>query len=183
VSGTAISTSTAIGYQAQATASNQIVLGTTGQTVRYDKVSPLYATVPEYTSANIGYSLDVPLTFDGTSRADNTIVADSGAGILLPEGVWLVSICASLTGTWVSGNLQFRYNYSGSGSGTSYLFYFPIIASAGTGTSQNQTMVCSGSGVFVGTPGRVILTYNSSTTATNYNVLSANQCVQFTRIA
>jgi hypothetical protein len=183
VSGTGISTSTAIGYNAQATASNQIVLGTTGQTTRYDRVSPLYSTVPTYTSANIGYLLEVPLTFDGTSRADNAIVADSGAGTSLPEGVWLITICASLTGTWVSGNLQFRYNYTGSGTGTSYLFYFPIIASAGTGTSQNQTMICSGSGVFVGTPGRVILTYNSSTTATNYNLLTSGQCVQFTRIA
>jgi len=48
-------TSTALGAGAEITASNQIVLGTTTETVRYNSVSPLYTTTPTYTSANIGY--------------------------------------------------------------------------------------------------------------------------------
>jgi len=182
VSGTGISTSTAIGYLAQATASNQIVLGTASETTRYQLVSPLYTTVPTYTTANIGYRVNIALTFDGTSKTDGAMVADSDT-ISFPQGVWLVCICASLTGTWVSGNLHFRYAYDGSTS-TATQFYFPIVASAGTGTGQNQTMICSGSGVWSGTTlGRVILQYNSSSTATNYNVLSASHTLQMVRLA
>jgi hypothetical protein len=93
VSGTGISTSTAIGYLAQATASNQIVLGTTSETIRYNQVSPLYTTVPTYTSANIGFIQDATITYPGATT--NTI-----ASYTAPAGTWLCLVCiAFLTGT------------------------------------------------------------------------------------
>jgi len=93
VSGTGISTSTAIGYQAQATSSNEIVLGTTSETIRYNQVSPLYTTVPTYTSANIGFIQNATITYPGATT--NTIVSYTA-----PAGTWLCLVClAFATGT------------------------------------------------------------------------------------
>jgi hypothetical protein len=49
------SNSTAIGYNATITGNNQIVIGTTSETVRYNKVYPLYTSVPYFDSTDIGY--------------------------------------------------------------------------------------------------------------------------------
>jgi hypothetical protein len=86
VSGTGITTSTAIGYNAQATASNEIVLGTTSETVRYNIVSPLYTTVPTYTSANIGFVHSATITYPGATT--NNIIS-YGVSV----GSWLCCIC------------------------------------------------------------------------------------------
>lgn len=90
VSGTGISTSTAIGYLAQATASNQIVLGTTSETVRYNKVSPLYTTYSPSTSADIGYTTTATITYPTTT----TNVIASLASV--PAGLWLIQVMLNM---------------------------------------------------------------------------------------
>lgn len=88
VSGTGITTSTAIGYNAQATASNEIVLGTTSETVRYNIVSPLYTTVPTYTSANIGFVHSATITYPGATT--NNIIS---YGVSVGSWLCCISLC------------------------------------------------------------------------------------------
>jgi hypothetical protein len=98
VSGTAISTSTAIGYNAQASASNQIILGTATETTvvpgilqNNSFIRPGYGTtLPTFTSADIGYVLNGTLT--GTFTAGATWLTQS-----LGTGVWSVLIVANAT--------------------------------------------------------------------------------------
>jgi len=79
-------TSTALGAGAEITASNQIVLGTTTETVRYNSVSPLYTTIPTYTSANIGYS-------EGTGNSSITSITSGIQTLItsstLPIGTYI----------------------------------------------------------------------------------------------
>ena len=79
-------TSTALGTGAEITASNQIVLGTTTETVRYNSVSPLYTTLPTYTTANIGYS-------EGTGNSSITSITTTIQTLItsstLPIGTYI----------------------------------------------------------------------------------------------
>jgi hypothetical protein len=79
------SNSTAIGYNATITASNQIVLGTSTETVRYNKLSPLYTSVPTYTSSDIGYiySQSVGQTLYSSGTADFITISNLAAGVYI----------------------------------------------------------------------------------------------------
>ena len=93
-----ITNSTSIGYQAQVTASNQIVLGTASETVicratlQYNKVTPIYTTLPTYTSADIGFIQSATITGPGTTA--NVI-----ASYTAQAGVWLINLFLALTTT------------------------------------------------------------------------------------
>ena len=91
VSGTGISGATAIGKDAQATVSNDIVLGTMSNTVRYQQLSPLYTTVPTYTTAHIGYTESLAITYPTTTT--NVISMKT-----VPAGVWLFQIMLNMNG-------------------------------------------------------------------------------------
>ena len=83
--GSSYSYSTALGSGATITDSNQIVLGTTLETVKYNKLSPLYTTLPYYNSDDIGYEID------GTSIDTHTITTSKTIQTLtIPcQGVWM----------------------------------------------------------------------------------------------
>jgi len=53
--------SVAIGAFALSTAPNQITLGTTSETIRLNTITPLYSTIPTFTSGQIGYTLTATL--------------------------------------------------------------------------------------------------------------------------
>lgn len=95
----AVTNSTGIGYGASVTASNQIVLGTTTETVRYNKLSPLYTTLP-FTAQDVGYTDTGVITM--VAGAGPT---DIGTIASVPAGVWLVSFfitVASASATYLS---------------------------------------------------------------------------------
>lgn len=85
-----VSGSTTIGINATATASNQVVLGTTSNTILYNKVSPLYTTYPTMSAANIGYVLTGTLTATFTAGA-------SWFSQSVPDGLWYVVVVANAT--------------------------------------------------------------------------------------
>jgi len=87
--GSAYSTSTALGSGATIKASNTIVLGTTTETIKYNKAAPLYTSIPTYTNADIGYVEVVGNTITAITNTEQTILTSSS----LPIGVYM--ICCS----------------------------------------------------------------------------------------
>lgn len=85
-----VSGSTAIGSGSYVNANNQVVLGTTATTIRYNIVSPLYTTFPTTTNANIGYVL--PGTLTATFTAGASWFSQS-----VPTGVWSILVVANAT--------------------------------------------------------------------------------------
>jgi len=84
--GSSYSYSTALGSGATITDSNQIVLGTTSETVKYNKLSPLYTSLPTFNSDDIGYEID------GTSITSHTITTTPKTiqSLTVPhKGVWM----------------------------------------------------------------------------------------------
>lgn len=72
---------------------NTIQLGSINDTVRYMRVSPLYTTVPTYTSAQIGFIQNATITYPTTTT--NDIVSYTA-----PAGTWLCIVCIAFdTGT------------------------------------------------------------------------------------
>jgi hypothetical protein len=86
------SNSVAIGTGVTASTANQIVLGTTAETVLLNSITPLYTTVPTYTSANIGFIQTATITYPGTTA--NTI-----ASYTAPAGTWIVNVSLNFTST------------------------------------------------------------------------------------
>ena len=81
------SNSTALGSGATITASNQVVLGTTSETIRYNKVSPLYSTVPTFATTDIGYVIKGTAVISSLTTASATV-----ASIAIPtDGVWFIA--------------------------------------------------------------------------------------------
>jgi len=101
--GTALTTgsnNTFIGYQAQASGvysnsvalgsgaiinrSNDIVLGTNAETVRYNKVAPLYTSVPTFATTDIGYFYSGTGSINfGTSAGNNVFSVTPVVGLYL----------------------------------------------------------------------------------------------------
>lgn len=77
--------STAIGANAVIGGSNQIILGTASETVKYNKVAPLYSTIPTFTSADIGYSESITSTVTSIGTTITTLMTSSS----LPIGKYL----------------------------------------------------------------------------------------------
>ena len=86
--GSGYTQSTALGAGATITASNQVVLGTTAETVRYNKLSPLYITVPTYTSSDVGYIFSQSSGQVGYSAGTSNLVSISNLAL----GVYIVKI-------------------------------------------------------------------------------------------
>jgi hypothetical protein len=98
--GSAYSTSTALGAGAIIKASNTIVLGTSAETVRYNKVAPLYTTVPTFTTSDIGYF------YSGNSNVTPAISL-SGTNVFSVTpvlGMYLVSFNISLVPVSAAAN-------------------------------------------------------------------------------
>jgi hypothetical protein len=79
------SNSTALGSGATITASNQVVLGTTSETVKYNKLAPLYTSVPTYTSSDVGYiySSSVGQTVYSSGTADFITISNLAVGVYI----------------------------------------------------------------------------------------------------
>jgi hypothetical protein len=77
--------STALGSGATITASNQVVLGTTSETVKYNKLAPLYTSVPTYTSSDVGYiySSSVGQTLYSSGTADFITISNLAVGVYI----------------------------------------------------------------------------------------------------
>jgi len=165
VSGTSVEQSTAIGYNAQATASNQVVLGTASETVGLYTITPLYTTVPSYSSTHIGYTLSATLTYPTTTT--NNIVSNS-----IPAGTWLMVVCLAFnTGT---GALQLSFKNNGATQG------FIVKSTPTTATVDYYT----GCVTFVVSTGSNTITLAPST-AHSVGTAAGNvgQAVKFVRIA
>ena len=87
--GAAYTNSTALGSGATITASYQVVLGTTAETVRYNKVSPLYTSLPTFASTDIGYTTSFALA---TLAPGTGIRSTANTSIALPIGVYMCHI-------------------------------------------------------------------------------------------
>ena len=85
------STSTALGSGAIITASNQVVLGTTNETVRYNKLSPLYTTLPTFASTDVGYLVSSTSTTNPTTSFANL------SSVSLTAGVWIINALVNTT--------------------------------------------------------------------------------------
>jgi hypothetical protein len=84
--GSGYTQSTALGSGATITGSYQVVLGTTSETVRYNKLSPLYTSLPTFASTDIGYTA----SFSLASLAFGTGVrSTANTSIALPIGVYM----------------------------------------------------------------------------------------------
>jgi hypothetical protein len=80
-----------IGNNSLTTGANQIRLGSTNWDVRWEKVAPLYTTVPTYTSANIGFIQTAVITYPTTTT--NVIASYSAQA-----GTWCVSLVLNMLG-------------------------------------------------------------------------------------
>jgi hypothetical protein len=89
--------STAIGYNSQITASNQIVLGRVDtDSVQLNKITPMYSSLPSLTSANIGGDTISPTISFLTPWTNGQLMATSPS---LPIGFWAVCVNLTFTGT------------------------------------------------------------------------------------
>lgn len=147
-----ISYSTAIGYNASVGASNTIVLGTTSETVRYQKLFPLYSAIP-FTATDVGYQYIVALTF--ATPASGTTLATTAT---LPIGVWAFNLNQTFSGVFVAGTILLN-------TGIALLNgIFPIIS---TSIAGGDTALCSGSAIVsVAAAAAYKLQYSSGTTST-----------------
>lgn len=83
------SNSTALGSGATITASNQIVLGTTSDSVRYNKLKPLYTTVPTYTADEVGYTVSDNNATASVGTTNTTLMSIT----LSQDGVYIIMYC------------------------------------------------------------------------------------------
>lgn len=83
------SNSIAIGTSSSISGFNQIRLGSSNWDVRWEKVAPLYTTVPTYTSANIGFIHSAVITYPTTTT---NVIASYSA----PAGTWCISVMLSI---------------------------------------------------------------------------------------
>jgi hypothetical protein len=90
--GAAYTKSTALGSGAIITGNNQVVLGTTTETVRYNKAATLYTSVPTFAAENIGY-------YYSDTTPNNNPIAQSGLTIFkinnLAIGRYIVMFAAN----------------------------------------------------------------------------------------
>ncbi len=114
-SGNSFNNSTALGVGARITASNQIVLGTENETVRYNLLSPLYSSFSSLTNSYIGY----------TETASNTTIATINTGYqtlmttsTLPAGIYIYMISQVFQSASTALILETRTRYTNSGGGT-----------------------------------------------------------------
>lgn len=103
------SNSTALGAGAQITASNQIVLGTTSETVRYNLLQPLYTSLSTLTYDYVGY----------TNTASNTTIATINTGYqvlmttaTLPVGIYIYMISQVFQSASTALILETRVRFS-----------------------------------------------------------------------
>ena len=89
--------SVALGASATCTAANQITLGTSSQTIRLNTISPLYATIPTFTSAQVGY-ISTTSGVDGTAlnSAGNTTILTTAS---MPIGLYTIFVRVTMTST------------------------------------------------------------------------------------
>lgn len=135
-SGNSFNNSTALGVGARITSSNQIVLGTENETVRYNLLSPLYSTVPTYTSADVGYS---ELVGSSTITSITTTVQTIMTSSTLPIGTYI-------------------YMYSQQFNNASTALDLDVVFRVGTATRQtSSTSVPSGKKICVSFSGFVVV--------------------------
>ena len=158
---TGYSNSTAIGFGARIAGSNQIVLGTTSETVQYNKAAPLYSTLPTFASADIGYMYTPTVTWAGTSQT--TIASQS-----LPAGVYILSFSISLSSTFAN-NFVYLFNIYNAE------VRFPFVSTSGTPSGG----VATGSYVI---PITTTTTISLKVYSPNTNTMLSGYCA-ITRIA
>ena len=166
--GAGFSNSTAIGSGALAGASNQIVLGTATETIKYQKVSPLYTTtLPTYASTDIGYSLDTTITYPALTT-NSLITQTLGAGVWICEVFLDIIGGANLLGVLVAGTQR------------------SVIA----GVPQGVAVILAGSNVVYSTSMVLSVTTSSAITIVSKTTPlagtvggNANDHITFTRIA
>jgi hypothetical protein len=133
------STSTAIGSGAIITASNTIVLGTANETVRYNKVSPLYSSIPTFASTDIGYKVDA--TLSGTTAITTspiTVHSISIPGV----GVWSMYFTAASINASAASRITFKLLNSG---GTTLVNNYVFVNATALFTSSSISYIYSGS--------------------------------------
>lgn len=150
-----ITEATVIGYGATAPASQTITLGRVNtDSVRLNKITPMYSSLPAYTTADIGYQRFVSLTF--TTPTNGTVLCSTPT---LPIGVWAFSLSMTFTGAYTPGHIFLSTGVS-VGDG-----WFPIVAT--TASSASATAICVGSAIVpLSTASIYKLTYSATATST-----------------
>jgi len=123
ITGALIDSSTAIGAGAVASTNNTIVLGTINETIRYQKVSPLYSSaVPSYNSSNIGWVSSGSLSYSASTITLATISS-------LPIGTYIANFGVQATATTVAsiyfalgGSIKFVYNAVAGGTAGTFVW-------------------------------------------------------------
>jgi hypothetical protein len=164
------SNSVSLGAGVSTATSNTITLGTTTETVRYNKVSPLYSSLPTYTAAEVGYTETISMFF---STATATQI---GFSTSLPIGTWLFVINLGLTGTFGAneGSWVIKTGYtSGTPASGTIVAGFPFTKTTGT-----YAGMIAGSYTVAGTPSRIGIVSDYSGTST----LSGTGAIGFCRV-
>ena len=184
------SNSCAIGYGAMITASNQIQLGSSTETVFCNKISmptnPIltYSTIPSTVSNQVGYQISNSRTISAPFLSSDSYLNISL--ITLPIGIYIINCYFSLysttttvsqlergfieygiSSTTTSNNIQNRKSYFSIPTGLSHVF------------NNSFTYVCSGNTLFFNA--YLISSELNGLSATRYYVYNAN--ITATRIA
>ena len=184
------SNSTCIGFGSSITASNQIQLGTSTETVYCNKVSApnnqilTYASIPSVQSNQVGYQVSNSRTLSAPFLSSDTYLNISL--ITLPVGIYIINYYFSLysttstvsqlergfieygiSSTTTSNNIQNRKSYFSIPTGLSHVF------------NNSFTYVCSGNTVFFNA--FLISSELNGLSATRYYINNAN--ITATRIA
>jgi hypothetical protein len=156
-----LSGAVAIGAGVIVSASNTIVLGTIGQTVQYDRVAPLYTTVPTtYNSTHIGFINTATITYPG---ATTNVIASYTA----QAGTWIISVNLNMVGGPNFINVR--------NAGTVVGFIVRTGFGSDWYNSANYIVVSTGTAVLDILP--------STAGATGTNASGAGQSVRFIRVA
>jgi len=95
------SNSTALGSGATITGSNQVVLGTSTETVKYNKVSPIYSTVPTWSTNDIGYNTADTNSNSSLSTTNTTYmsltVGTTGLYLIMANVIFIVNSSSTVT--------------------------------------------------------------------------------------
>ena len=97
----------ALGASATCTAANQITLGTTSQTIRLNTISPLYATIPTFTSAQVGFISTTGATdsFPLTSAYQTIITTPT-----IPIGVYMMFVKTNVGTSTIGTDVKVGFN-------------------------------------------------------------------------
>ena len=182
--------STCIGFGSSISASNQIQLGTSSETVYCNKISApnnqilTYTSVPSTASNQIGYQISNSRTISAPFLSSDSYLNVSL--ITLPVGIYIINYYFSLYSTTTTvSQLERGYIEFGISSTTSSnniqnrKSYFSIPTSLSHVMNNSYTYVCSGNTVFFNS--FLISSELNGLSATRYYINNAN--ITATRIA